>query len=213
MNLRQVLSLARLKLTCGRHLRHLYPEQGRVSADFHYSKLTDLRPLRGIPLHHLGLYGTGITDWLELAKLDFRKLNVGGTSFTDLSLLAGKPLTTLELYQTPVGDLRAIEAMPLDFLQIGATRVRDFLPVARLPLSTLMMLYCETDDLSFLTGLDLTRFAFSFTHDTRGTEALRRMGNLQWVHTTEYDSYSAAEFWHRFDNRLPLDQNRASYRS
>jgi hypothetical protein len=212
MNLRQVLSLARLKLTCGRHLKHLYPEAGRVSADFHYSKLTDLRPLRGIPLHYLGLYGTGVTDWSELARLDFRKLNVGGTSFTDLSLLAGKALTALELYQTPVTDLRGLEAMPLDFLQIGATRVRDFSPVARLPLNALMMLYCETDDLSFLAGLSLERFAFTFTHDTRGLEPLRRMKNLKWVHTTEYDSFSTEEFWHRMEQRLPLGENRASYR-
>ncbi|MEN9574606.1 MAG: Serine/threonine-protein kinase PrkC [Verrucomicrobiota bacterium] len=213
MNFRQVLSLARLKLTCGRHLKHLYPEAGRVSADFSYSKLTDLRPLRGVPLHHLGLYGTGVTDWPELARLDFRTLNVGGTSFSDLTLLTGKPLTALELYQTPVASLQGVEAMPLNFLQIGATRIRDFSPVARLPLNTLMMLYCETDDLTFLAGLDLERFAFTFAPDTRGLEPLRRMAKLRWIHTTEYDHFSAEEFWHRMKHRLPLDEQRASYQT
>ena len=213
MNLRQVFSYVRLKYSCGRHLKRLYFEEGRVSAEFHYSRLTDLRSLSGIPLHYLGLYGTGVTDWSELAHLDFRKLDVGGTSFADLSLLAGKPLTALELYQTPVTDLRGIEAMPLDYLQIGATRVLDFSPVTRLPLNTLMMLYCKTDDLSFLAGLDLERFAFTFTHDTGGLEPLRRMKKVRWIHTTEYDNFSAEEFWYRFDHRLPLDEKRASFRS
>lgn len=212
MNLRLLFSLARLRLTCGRHLKHLYPEAGRVSADFSYSKLTDLRPLRGIPLQYLGLYGAAVTDWSELARLDFRGLNVGGTSFTDLSLLAGKPLSSLQLYQTSITSLRGLEGLPLVFLQIGATRVRNFSPVARLPLAVLMMLYCETDDLSFLAGLDLERFAFTFTHDTRGLEPLQRMKNLKWVHTTEYDHFSAEEFWHRMEQRLPLDEKRASYR-
>lgn len=211
MNLRQVLCLVRVKLAYGQQIKHLYPEAGRVSVDFSYSPVTDLRPLRGIPLHHLGLYGTAINDWSELAQLDFCKLNVGGTSFTDLVLLAGKPLATLEPYQTMVASLRGVEAMPLTFLQMGATRIKDFSVVARLPLNTLMMLYCETDDLLFLAGLDLERFGFTFTHDTRRLEPLRRMKKLQWVHTTEYDSFSAAEFWERLDQHLPLDEKRTGF--
>ncbi len=211
MNLRQLLALIRIKFAYGRKIKHLYSEAGRVSVDFSYSPLADLRPLRGIPLHHLGLYGTALTDFAELKQLDFRKLDVGGTAFADLSLLTGKPLTSLEVYQTPVASLNGIEAMPLAFLQIGATRIKDFSPVARLPLNTLLMLYAETDDLSFLAGLDLERFGFTFTHDICGLEPLRRMTKLRWVHTTEYDSFSAEEFWRRLDQRLPLDENRAGF--
>ncbi len=213
MNLRQLFSFARIKFRYRREIKHLYLEAGRVSVDFSYSPLTDLRPLRGIPLHHLGLYGTAVADFSELARLDFRMLDLGGTSFADLSVLTGKPLTSLELYQTPVASLRGIETMPLSFLQIGATRVRDFSPLVGLPLNTLLMLYCEAEDLSFLSGLNLERFGFTFTPDTRGLEALRRMGTLRWVHTTEYDSFSIEEFWRRLENHLPLDEKRASFRS
>ena len=211
MNLRQLVSLARIGCSFGRRIKSLYPEAGRVSVEFTYSRVTDLRPLRGLPLHHLGLYGTAINDWRELARLDFLTLNVGGTSFADLSLLAGKPLTSLELFRTPVASLQGIETMPLRRLQIGETRIRDFSRLSRLPLSWLLMLGCATDDLSFLADMNLERFGFSFTRGTRGLEPLRGMSKLQWVHTTEYDSFSAAEFWRRFDQGLPLDENRAEY--
>lgn len=212
MNLRQILALVRIQLAYGRQLKHLYPEAGRVSVDFTYSPLTDLRPLRGIALHQLGLYGTAVTDFTELKHLDFLQLNAGGTPFADLSVLQGKRLTSLELYRTPVASLRGIETMPLTFLQLGETRVRDFSPLADLPLHTLLMLYCEAGDLSFLAGLNLERFGFSFTPGTRGLEVLRGMTKLRRVHTTEYDSFSTEEFWHRIENRLPLDENRASFR-
>lgn len=213
MSLRQTLACARIRLRCWRHIKHLYWEHGRVSVDFHYSPLTELGALRGIELHYLGLYGTAVTDWSQLRALDFHALNAGGTTFSELDVLNSKPLTSLELYQTPVQSLDGIQSMPLEFLQIGATQVRDFSPVARLPLRTLLMLHCQAEDLSFLAGLDLERFGCTFTLATRGIEVLRSMRRLQWVHTTEYDSFSAAEFWNRMDQRLPLDENRNSYRS
>ena len=213
MSLRQTLACARIRLRCWRHIKHLYWEHDRVSVDFHYSRFTELGALRGIELHHLGLYGTAVTDWSPLRALDFHSLNVGGTTFLSLDALNSKPLTSLELYQTPVHSLDGIQAMPLEFLQIGATHIRDFSSVARLPLKSLLMLHCQAEDLSFLAGLDLERFGCTFTRATRGLEILRGMRRLQWVHTTEYDSFSAAEFWHRMDHQLPLDENLNSYRS
>lgn len=213
MRPRQILDWARIRLRCGGHFKHLYWEHDRVSVDFHYSPISELDALRGVALHYLGLYGTAVTDWSQLRALDFRALNVGGTTFDEIGVLDGKALIALELYQTSVRSLAGIQSLPLELLQIGGTQIRDFSLVARLPLRTLLMLNCQAEDLSFLAGLDLERFGCTFTPATRGLETLRGMRRLQWVHTTEHDSFSAAEFWHRFDHRLPLDEKLRSYRT
>lgn len=194
----------------GRYM-HMHSHEGRVGIDFMYRPITDISPLRFCRLLHLGLYGTKITNWPVLRKLDFVELNVGGTDFSDTELLRGKPLRRLEMGGTPVTSLEPLRGMPLFLLQIGGTAVRDFSPVASLPLDVLLMHDCHCDDLSFLQGTNLQYFGFTFTPGTKGLEHLMAMSRLENISTSAYDSFTPDEFYRRHTRGLPLDEEARRY--
>jgi Leucine-rich repeat (LRR) protein len=171
-----------------------------------------LKPLKGLRLHNLGLFGTSVKQWRDLAELDFCELDVGSTSFNSLTHIVGKPLTKLELFNTSVSSIQETKGMPLRHLQIGKTKIRDFSPLSNLPLDSLYMLNCDADNLSFLYGLDLTQFGFTFSYETKGVEHLRRMRRLKAIFTTEHDFFSPDEFWQRFEKRLPLNEGGFEHR-
>lgn len=67
--------------------------------------ITDLAPLRELPLTHLCLQGCyGITDFSPLGKMRLLWLNLCRTRMTDLLVLASLPLLHLDLRGTRTTD-------------------------------------------------------------------------------------------------------------
>jgi hypothetical protein len=79
--------------------------------------LTDLSPLKGMPLESLALFAPEVGD---------------------LSALSGMPLKSLQLNSPEVRDLSALHGMPLETLWIKAD-VRDLSPLKELPLQNLFV--------------------------------------------------------------------------
>ncbi len=77
-------------------------------------RLTDLAPLAGLPrLCWLDLRGAPVSDLAPLRALPLRKLLLQGSAVTDLQPLAGHPLLEqLDLSGTPVTDVSPLLACP-----------------------------------------------------------------------------------------------------
>jgi serine/threonine protein kinase len=106
-------------------------------------KVTDLAPLRGIPLTSLDLGGNDeIRDLTPLKGMPLTSLSLlNCNQIRDLTPLKGMALTSLNLFGTPVGDLEPLKGMPLTSLSLGGypkgTQVRDLEPLKGMPLKTL----------------------------------------------------------------------------
>jgi hypothetical protein len=97
-------------------------------------RLSDLRPLRGLPL--------GVLD-------------VSSTQVADLTPLHGMPLLFLGIANTSVRSLTPLEGMPLMVLHCGAIPARDIRPLRGLPLTLLDAAGMTIDDLTPLRGMKL----------------------------------------------------------
>ena len=144
---------------------NLEPSDNKAKA-----QVSDLSPLRGIPLSHLRLTGA----W----------------EVRDLSPLVGMKLNTLHIRYTGVKDLAPLRGMPLSKLWLGST-VTDFTPIAGLSdlrkcpqWATLLLAPLSEDDLEamFSTtfgGKQLVGPRSIFRHGIDGVrDALCRLGHL-----------------------------------
>lgn len=82
--------------------------------------VTDLTPLRGLPLKSLDLRNSKVTDLVTLKDLKFEALSLRGTKVADLSALRGLPLKTLWLSNckkltdlSPLADCQELTAITL----------------------------------------------------------------------------------------------------
>ena len=88
--------------------------------------LTDLGPLRGLPLRVLEVHGNGdLTDLTPLAGMKLELLNLWGWGGSDLSALKGMPLTELFFEGAAVTDLAVLEGLPLKKLSCDFRAERD----------------------------------------------------------------------------------------
>jgi hypothetical protein len=100
--------------------------------------ITDLSPLRELPLTHLCLQGCyGIADFSPLGDMSLTWLNLCRTKITDLTSLAGLSLSHLDLHRTRTTDLRPLKGVPLRSLDIRFTWITDVSPLGRMPLEEL----------------------------------------------------------------------------
>jgi len=152
-------------------------QQGRIVAvGLREANVSDLSPLRGLPLQLLDLTATQVSDLSPLSGMRLVRLALGGTKVQDLSPLKGMPLTVLDLLQTPVQDLsplqgieltelyldntqidslEALRGMELTKLYINNTAVSDLAPLQGMPLTELNAVGCDIRDLSPLKGMAL----------------------------------------------------------
>jgi eukaryotic-like serine/threonine-protein kinase len=105
-------------------------------------KVTNLSPLRGVPL---------------------KSLHVNDNPVSDLSPLAGMPLEVLRCFRTPVEDLTPLKGMPLRELWAGETHVADLSPLKDMKLKVLLLDGTLVSDLSPLRGMDLEHAGLSHT--------------------------------------------------
>ncbi len=133
---------------------------GGYILDLSNRSLTDLSPLRGMPLDNLTitrnphlkdlspladctieyLLASGDTDLVDLSPLKGKRLNtiyLNDTGVRDLSPLAGMPLENVLLISTAVSDLTALRGAKLKILDITNTAVRSLEPLRGQPLVVL----------------------------------------------------------------------------
>jgi hypothetical protein len=146
---------------------------GRVTRlNFYAHAVKDLSPLRALrQLEALGCGGTvgapgKITDLSPLRGLPLKELNFWDNPVSDLSPLAGMPLEELVCTRTPVADLTPLQGMPLKVLQANNTRITDLSPLKGMKLTRLALQDTRVSDLSLLTGMKLDGLDVSRTRVT-----------------------------------------------
>ncbi|MCX7826548.1 MAG: serine/threonine protein kinase, partial [Verrucomicrobiae bacterium] len=115
--------------------------------------LTDLSPLRGLPLDWLWCHNNPIKDLAPLRGMPLTVLSCSGTQVADLTPLAGMKLTVFSCSNTPVSDLQPLVGMPLTVLWCDATRVKDLSPIAQAPLREIRCDFVLNRDASVLRGI------------------------------------------------------------
>jgi len=127
------------------------------------SKVTDLTPLKGMPLEELGINFYG--------DLYFPSCNV-----SDLSPLRGMKLKKLRLEKTKVTSIAALEGMPLEELLLTDSPISDLTPLRNIKtLKILSISGTKVTSLEALSGLDLDRLYFSRTK-VSDLKPLKNMG-------------------------------------
>ena len=146
-------------------------------------KLSDLTPLRGMPLKRLNLGSSGVSDLGPLRGMPLTMLFLSETRVADLSPLKGARLELFTAERTPVSDLEPLRGMPLkyldlngafavsdlqaarwkwymlrlEYLNVGNTHASDLSCIAGTKsLRTLVLDNGNVSDLSPIRGLDLT---------------------------------------------------------
>src|SRR5262249_29607280 len=88
--------------------------------------VSDLTPLKGMPLEYLDLMNTRAADLAPLHGVPLKHLNLEGLrGVSDLSPLKGMPLEYLSLTGTSVSDLSPLKTMPLKSLRIDYRADRE----------------------------------------------------------------------------------------
>lgn len=154
---------------------------GRFTLNFgDCAQVTDLGPLRGMPLTTLDLgqcrqlrdltplHGMPLT-WLKLTECN---------QVRDLAPLHGMPLTYLNLAgSVQVSDLTPLHGMPLTWLNLGGCgQVRDLGPLQGMKLTSLGLMYCsQVSDLTPLKGMPLTSLNLYDCREVSDLKPLRGM--------------------------------------
>ena len=119
--------------------------------------LSDLSPLKGLPLTTLSCVNSNVYDLTPLRGMKLTTLQVGSSLVYDLAPLAGMPLAELDCGYTKVADLAPLRGMGLARLFLDGTPAADLSPLKGMPLTHLGVGPAVTD-LSPLKGMPLNEF-------------------------------------------------------
>ena len=129
------------------------------------NRVADLEPLRGMPLRTLVCADSPVAGLSPLTGMPLTSLTLGGTRVTDLSPLKDLPLTSLSLDRTPVADLSPLTGnKTLTILDLWMTDVRDLSPLTGTPLTSLNIGRTLATDLAPLRDMKLTTLKFRDSH-------------------------------------------------
>ena len=120
--------------------------------------LSDLSPLKGLPLTDLLCFSTQVSDLSPLKDMKLTRLMCYDTLVSDLSPLRGMPLTELGCWGTKISGLSPLQGMPLTWLSCGHSRVSELTPLIGMRLTSLHCGHTQVSDLSALKGMKLTEF-------------------------------------------------------
>jgi hypothetical protein len=118
--------------------------------------VSDLSPLKGMPLEELRCYRTGVEDLTPLKGMPLTQLLAGETRIADLSPLKGMKPTVLLLDGTRVTDLSPLKGMALEHVGLTDTGISDLSPLKGMPLTRLSLIKTKVSDLSPLASMPLT---------------------------------------------------------
>ena len=85
--------------------------------------LTNIDPIKFLPIKHLDLSQTAITSLERIRQLKLKSLNLSNTYIVDLLPLARMPLEQLNINNTGVTEISILHKLPLKKLNILQTRV------------------------------------------------------------------------------------------
>jgi hypothetical protein len=136
------------------------------------SRLSDLSPLKSLPLTALTCQNTAVSDLSPLKDMKLPQLKIAGTRVSDLSVLRGMPLTILECGNLSISDLSPLKGMKLTLLDCRGTAISD---------------------LSVLKNMPIKELACDFKPE-RDAAILRSLKTLESI-----NSKPAAEFWKDVD--------------
>lgn len=119
-----------------------------------FKQITDLSPLRGMPLSVVEIRGTSVVDLRPLEGMPIEDLNIGNTGVSDLSALEGMRIRSLSITSSKVVDLTPLRGMPLEVLDALSCGITNLAPLRGMPLKRLDI-QGVFDDLSPLAGMPL----------------------------------------------------------
>jgi WD40 repeat protein len=164
--------------------------------------LSDLSPLKVLPLTTLDLHGTQVRDLTPLKGMPLTALHLWHCSqVQDLEPLKGMPLTDLYMNGSQVRDLMPLKDMKLTLLACNDTSVTDLSPLKGMPLKRLFIHGTGVADLKPLQGMSLEDIRLTPRNITQGLDILRGMKSLRTIGTGWFNTptWPAAEFWARYD--------------
>jgi hypothetical protein len=160
------------------------------------NQVTDLSPLRGMPLKTLAFQrNLAIKDLSPLEGMPLEHLECAHTNVADLSPLKGMKLRHLSCDETMVSDLSPLRGMALEALSVAHSRVTDLAPLRGMPLQLLWWGGTPVSDLSPLKGMPLKDVYCDFQRE-RDAEFLRSFKTLETINRKP-----AAEFWKEVDGK------------
>jgi Leucine-rich repeat (LRR) protein len=182
-------------------------ERGKITGVYlERTHVSDISPLKGLPLEELYLSYTNVSDLSPLKGMPLKKLNVMGTRVTDIGVIESLSADglTLWLNKTRVNDLSPLKGKSLESLDLSGTPVTDLSPLAGMKsLRRLNLQRSAVTDLTPLKGLRLQRIVFDPTKITQGLDAIREMDSLVHMHTQFQEKLDKwlghKEFWKRAD--------------
>ena len=95
------------------------------------TNISDLSPLKGMPLAYLGCGSTQVFDLSPLKGMRLTELHFNGTHVSDLSPLKGMPLEAVQCDGAPVSDLSALQGMSLAMITFTPRNITKGLEVIR----------------------------------------------------------------------------------
>jgi serine/threonine protein kinase/Leucine-rich repeat (LRR) protein len=193
-----------------------FQANGLAKLDLAKTGLTDLAPLRDLPIEILILDETPLTtlDPLRGSSLGhtLRELGLYKTKVTDLSPLQDCPnIQSLGITYIPVSDLAPLRSTHLKRLYASYTEVADLTPLRDLPLEHLFLEQCHrATNVLQLAGITTLK-EIILPSGARNIDALRSLPNLErigfaWQPGIGPDK-TAQEFWSDWDKRTALFTN------
>ena len=165
-------------------------------------KISDITPLKDLPLRTLNLPSTMVTDISVLKGMPLKFLYLKGSSVTDLSALKGMPLVSLGLQDTKVSDITPLRGLRLAGLYLDGTAVADIRPLQGMPLTALGISGTKVTALEPLAGMPLEKLLFTPENIKTGMDVIRDMQSLQVLANNDEEwrkHQTAADFWKKHD--------------
>lgn len=162
----------------------------------------DLSPLRGMKLQKLYLSRAPVRELSALEGMSFDELNLVETQVADLSPLAGSSIRMLWLTGCPVENIAPLKNVPMESLTLHRTRVKDLSPLAGTALQRLHIGETPVEDLSPLKGMSLSRLVFTPANIKAGLDAARSLPVSEIGTRFEEGNRDLAPpevFWQAFD--------------
>jgi serine/threonine protein kinase len=174
-----------------------FPRLSNLNCRGHTTRgwISDLTPLKGLPLQKLTCSVTAITDLSPLKGMPLIHLHVDNSFVSDLSPLKGMPLKVLNCSYTQVSDLSALSGMSLSILWCNNTGIADLSPLKGMPLEWITFHSTKVTDISPLKGMPLSQIYLDYNPE-RDREVLRSLTTLQRI-----NDKAADVFWQENDRK------------
>lgn len=193
-----------------------------MSLDLQGCPVSDLTPLKGMPLVELFLDNTKVQSIVPIEGAKLQQFFANGAPIDNIEVLAGMPLVKINLFGTQVKDIRALEGAPLQEVWLNETLVEDISPLAKSPLitvtlhrtkvkdlsplanhKTLQRLHigeCEVEDLTPLLDVPLMRLIFTPSRIRKGIPEVReKITTLRELGVEFETKMNPYEFWRLYD--------------